>query len=202
MDSGVTDPRMMRTRERALNAALDLLAEHGYADFSVEAVVLRSGVAKTTLYRHWPNRIALLRDAVAALEGETDLPDTGALRTDLVAFFAPRIRVSDTRRWERCMPALVEAAAFHPELAEVVATLTRGVLDGIKTLLERANRRGELAGHPPDLDALASILIGPIVFRRLLLQEAPTQFVVQAHIDFVLAPYSAPLAVPNDSLRS
>ena len=54
------DPRVVRTREKVMSAAIDLLAESGYSGFSVDAIVRRSGVAKTTLYRHWPSRADLL----------------------------------------------------------------------------------------------------------------------------------------------
>ena len=57
------DPRVARTREVVLDAAIDLLAERGYSGFSVEGVVDRTKVAKTTLYRHWPTRDDLLDQA-------------------------------------------------------------------------------------------------------------------------------------------
>ena len=62
------DPRVARTRAVVLDAAIDLLAERGYSGFSVEGVVDRTGVAKTTLYRHWPTRDDLLA-AVAVANG-------------------------------------------------------------------------------------------------------------------------------------
>src|SRR6202034_3827583 len=59
------DPRVARTRAAVLGAAIDLLAERGYSGFSVEGVVERTGIAKTTLYRHWPTRDDLLAAAIA-----------------------------------------------------------------------------------------------------------------------------------------
>src|SRR5437899_1011281 len=37
----------------------ELLSEAGLGGVSVDAVSKRSGVAKTTIYRHWPSRTAL-----------------------------------------------------------------------------------------------------------------------------------------------
>ncbi|MGE2737502.1 helix-turn-helix domain-containing protein [Mycolicibacterium vaccae] len=45
-------------------AAFDILTQSGVGGFSVDEVVRRSGVAKTTIYRHWPSREALVLDAV------------------------------------------------------------------------------------------------------------------------------------------
>jgi AcrR family transcriptional regulator len=179
------DPRVARTRATVLGAAIDLLAERGYAGFSVESVVERTGIAKTTLYRHWPTRDDLLAAVIAKLDGAGPLPDTGSVRQDLQDLFARRVRAARTPQWERCMPALVEAAARHPELAAMIARLTSQILAQIETLLRRGIERGELR---PDLDPqlAASALIGPIVFRRLLLGEAPTLQRVSAVIDLLM----------------
>jgi AcrR family transcriptional regulator len=194
------DPRVARTRATVLGAAIDLLAERGYSGFSVEGVVERTGIAKTTLYRHWPARDDLLAAAIARLDGAGldgsgldsagpdgagSLPDTGSVRQDLLDLQARRVRAARTTQWERCMPALVEAAAHHPELAEVIARLAGQILAQIETLLERGVERGELRdGLDPQL--AASVLIGPIVFRRLLLHEAPTLQRVADVIDLLM----------------
>ena len=185
------DPRVVRTRATVLGAAIDLLAERGYSGFSVEAVVGRTGVAKTTLYRHWPTRDDLLAAAIGQLAGAGQLPDTGSVRQDLLEFFARRVQAAHTRQWERCMPALVEAAARHPELATVVARLTAKALSQVETLLRRGIERGEIRpGINPQL--AASVLMGPLVFRRLLLQEAPTSQRVSTVIDLVMQGISRP----------
>ncbi len=204
------DPRVARTRATVLGAAIDLLAERGYSGFSVEGVVERTGIAKTTLYRHWPTRDDLLAAAIARLDGSGldgsgldgsgldgsgldsarldgagSLPDTGSVRQDLLDLQGRRVRAARTTQWERCMPALVEAAAHDPELAEVIARLTGQILAQIETLLARGVERGELRdGLDPQL--AASVLIGPIVFRRLLLHEAPTLQRVADVIDLLM----------------
>ena len=179
------DPRVTRTRATVLGAAIDLLAESGYSGFSVEAVVARTGVAKTTLYRHWRTRNDLLAAAIAELDGTGPLPDTGSVRQDLLDLLARRVQAAQTRQWNRCMPALVEAASRSPELAEMIATLTSQILGQIETLLRRGIGRGELR-HDLDPQLTASALIGPIVFRRLLLHETPAIHRVSAVIDLLL----------------
>jgi AcrR family transcriptional regulator len=179
------DPRVARTRATVLGAAIDLLAERGYSGFSVESIVERTGVAKTTLYRHWPTRDDLLAAAIAKLDGAGPLPDTGSVRQDIQDLLARRVRAARTPQWERCMPALVEAAARHPELAAMIAQLTSQVLAQIETVLGRGIARGELR-HDLDPQLAASALIGPIVFRRLLLREAPALQRVSAVIDLLM----------------
>jgi AcrR family transcriptional regulator len=193
------DPRVARTRATVLAAAIDLLAERGYSGFSVEGVVERTGVAKTTLYRHWPSRDDLLVAVIAELGGTGPIPDTGSVRQDVLDFFARRVQAARAPQWERCMPALVEAAARHPELAQLVAGLTSQALGQIETLLRRGVERGELR-HDIDPQLAASALMGPVVFRRLLLQEAPTSPRVSAVIDLVMRGISRPEpAAPGDA---
>ena len=54
--AAASDPRIERTRQVVLDAALALVAESGYGAVTIEAVAARSGVAKSTIYRHWPGR--------------------------------------------------------------------------------------------------------------------------------------------------
>ena len=47
------DPRVLVSRERVLTATLDLLVEAGLGELTIDDISRRSGVAKTTIYRHW-----------------------------------------------------------------------------------------------------------------------------------------------------
>ena len=54
-------------------AARALVEERGYPAATIEAIVARSGVAKASIYRRWPNRSALFVDLMGQLT-ETELP--------------------------------------------------------------------------------------------------------------------------------
>src|SRR6478672_6170151 len=51
-----TEARKAETRERIVSAALDQLAEGGYASANVQAVALRAGIATGSVYRHFPSK--------------------------------------------------------------------------------------------------------------------------------------------------
>ena len=80
-------PRSDEARRKALEAARELIVEKGVVNLTIEDVAARSGVAKTTIYRHWPERTALIVDTVNAMFEHLRTPDTGSLRGDLEAFF-------------------------------------------------------------------------------------------------------------------
>ncbi|HYA68777.1 MAG TPA: helix-turn-helix domain-containing protein, partial [Acidimicrobiales bacterium] len=64
---------MERTRQAVLAAASAILEEQGWEAVTHVAVSERSGVGRTTLYRHWPDATALLIEVIAAeaLGGQT-----------------------------------------------------------------------------------------------------------------------------------
>ena len=52
------DPRVVRSRRAVLDAALAELAARGYGAFTIDGVATRAGVARSTIYRLWPDRAA------------------------------------------------------------------------------------------------------------------------------------------------
>src|ERR1700685_3368064 len=75
-----------KIRAAVLAATLAELTETGYTALTVDNVARRAGVHKTTIYRRWKNREALVADAVADRAGTAKMPfpDTGDIGTDLL----------------------------------------------------------------------------------------------------------------------
>ena len=67
-------PRRQETDRSIREAALSLLRERGPAAVTVEAVAAESGVAKTTIYRRYADREAVLRAALGAAIGTPGEP--------------------------------------------------------------------------------------------------------------------------------
>lgn len=142
---GVLGGRSEQVLRRALDAALVELARSGYAGFRMEAVAVRAEVNKTTIYRRWPNRAALVTALVGRMRTplrESPLPDTGALETDLVAAFTRRFdfsRKTEGRAWAR----LVQER-HDPEVAAILGTVVDRRRDEWRAMVARAAARGEL----------------------------------------------------------
>lgn len=62
----VADPRVLRSIDAVRAAALQLFVAGGPRAVTVDAVSESSGVAKTTIYRHWTDRAHLLADTYRA----------------------------------------------------------------------------------------------------------------------------------------
>jgi AcrR family transcriptional regulator len=174
--SGVRAGRSHRVVERVLAAAVAELAESGYAAFRMDAVTAAAGVNKTTVYRRWPSRRALVEAIVGHLETQMrdrPLPDTGALEDDLVAAFSLRGEVAaevEGLAWARLL-----AERAHPDLSALVgAVVTRRQAEW-RALVDRAIRLGEL---PPEtrplllLDLVRALVDDPSLAARGLQDKA------------------------------
>src|SRR3984957_543009 len=166
-----SDPRVVLSRERVLTATLDLLTETGLGGLTIDDVSKHSGVAKTTIYRHWPNRSALIIDACLRMtDGDEEPPDTGSLEGDVRAILTNLAELLVTARWSSILPSIVDAAERDPEIAEVHSRLQRWHAAPLRVALERAALRGELSPEA-DLSAIAAALRGPLYFRRWFSRE-------------------------------
>ena len=179
MDTATTLPRRVRgpraesSRARLLAAAADVLGREGYTALTMERVAAASGVAKTTLYRHWPTKAALCMDLYLDEAGhELADPDTGDVRRDLEAIVNDVVRLQTRTVAGAAFLGLVAEAQIHPssrdaflaEFAERRRGLTRKVLR--RAVARRQLRRGV------DLDLVIDAIGGATTF-RLLQGHAP-----------------------------
>ena len=169
------DPRIERTRRVVLDAALALLVERGYGEVTIEAVAAESGVAKSTIYRHWPSRLELINDAFLELKPTLPVPPEGNVRERLIVVLEHLAQDVAASRWSACLPALIDAAEHDPAARELNFRLASTGRQSLAGLLAEGVRTGEL---PADLDTvlIAEALAGPIILRRLMSAEplAPT----------------------------
>jgi AcrR family transcriptional regulator len=164
------DGRVQRSRERVLSTALELLAETGVNGFTIDQVASRSGVAKTTIYRHWPSREALILEAASQLSGAEEVPDTGSVRSDATAILERLGHLLGSARWATVVPSIVDVAERDPEFAAVHGHIQRGHASPLRAVLVRAVARDELAATT-DLSHVISALIGPLYYRRWFSRE-------------------------------
>jgi AcrR family transcriptional regulator len=165
------DPRVLVSRERVLTATLDLLMKAGLADLTIDDISRRSGVAKTTIYRHWPNRSAIVIDACSRMTDHQEAPpDSGTLDGDLRAILTGIAGLLGTARWSSILPSIVDAAEHDPQFADIHSRIQRGHAAPLRAALDRAALRGEI---PPaaDRNAIAAALLGPLYYRRWFSRE-------------------------------
>jgi AcrR family transcriptional regulator len=79
-------PRREGADEEILRATRELLDEGGYAAFNVDVVAERTGIAKTTIYRRWPAKGALVAAAIGTAPVATEADAIVAEAASLLAF--------------------------------------------------------------------------------------------------------------------
>ena len=162
-----TSARVARSREKLVRAATDLLVEAGPRGVTVDAVADRSGVAKSTLYRHWASRDDMLVDVVRCNVPDSGPPDlslgfAGALRAYIESLAAT---LADPE-WSRIVPALMSLRATMPELAEVVDGDRDSKADVLRSILDLGVDEGLLT-LPIDAEETMILLVGPLVFASI-----------------------------------
>jgi len=164
------DKRVQRSKESVLAETYKLLAEGGIGGVSIDEVSRRSGVSKTTIYRHWPSRSALLLDACSKIGIRPEIPDTGSLGGDVTALAANLAHQLQSARWAAVLPSIIDAAEREPELAKLHAKLHAGLMGPFLAVVERAKKRGELGPRQTTSDVVAAI-VGPFFYRRWFSRE-------------------------------
>lgn len=163
------DPRIARSTRLVREAALAELTEHGYGGFSIESVSRRCGVAKSTIYRHWPGRLALVADAFESLDvqppGEEEGPASAPARVEeLLRHLAEAMRDS---KLGGCLPALIEASEHDPDVARFLRGFSARRRQALVEAIEHGVSTGDLRpGVPAEETALA--LSGAIIYCRLM----------------------------------
>src|SRR5262245_58993441 len=111
------DPRIERSRELVLRAAIEELGAAGYGGLSIESVAARAGVAKSTIYRHWPDRVSLIADAFEAAHQHSVPPVEGlSARQSLELMLRHVAEVVVDPAFSAPIPALIEGAERDPQL--------------------------------------------------------------------------------------
>lgn len=150
-----------------LGAATSILVEAGPRAVTVDAVAERSGVAKSTIYRHWSSRQELLVDVMRA-----NVPDVPPPARDLGFEEALRqlvrglATVLDDPEWRAIMPAMVSLQQHLPEVADVFHEDQHEKFAILADVLARGANEGVIP-HDIDTELAAHVLIGPIVFAVL-----------------------------------
>jgi TetR/AcrR family transcriptional regulator of autoinduction and epiphytic fitness len=168
------DPRVERSRRVVCRAALDELAAAGYGAFTIESVAARAGVSRSTIYRHWPDKLALIADAYEILNqqpGPAAGADGESARARIERLLRHLAEVFQDSLVSACLPALVEGAEHDRRLGSFLHQYSDRRRQALVDAVAAGVASGEIA---PTVDAeLAGIaLAGAIVYCRLLTAES------------------------------
>jgi AcrR family transcriptional regulator len=179
-------PRSEQARRAIFRSTLNLLQHTGFPDLTIEAIAADAGVGKTTVYRWWPDKGALVVDAFASsTETKLHFPDTGSVYRDMSLQMNQFLGILRTRRG-RIVAELLGAGQSDPELLAAFRErfLRPRRQEAYKTL-RRGIERGELSPSL-DLDLVLDVLYGAIYMRFLIRHDELTEDYVKEVCQLVL----------------
>ena len=183
-------PRDPEVDEAILAAAMDLLAEVGYARLTMDQVAARARVGKASVYLRWPNKVALVAEAIqhrAAVVPE--IPDTGELRNDMLVFLRALLRRKSAA--EPAVAAVSGEIASNPELRKAWRHgLTGALWACVRLIVERAIKRGELQAGS-DVEMLSMLPLTLLQNWRLEHGRGPDDAVIERIVDQFYTPSPA-----------
>jgi AcrR family transcriptional regulator len=178
--------RSARVQAAVFEATFQLLEEGGYEGLSMASIAERAGVHETSLYRRWETKEQLVFDAVNhRVAQEIPVPDTGVLRSDLVAVLQSlRLFLQSTVGQALLQTAV---ATLHlPELCAFRQEHWRQRRAHLQILFDRAIARGELSPQV-DCQLLLETLSGIMYMRLFVVNEPVDEMVPERVVDLILS---------------
>ena len=149
-------PRNAWADEAIIEAVLALLTSGQSVDgVSIESVAAKAGVGKATIYRRWPNKEALLIDAVASMKGPLPVPAGKSVREDLVLIVASG-RSKSLERQSKATACLLPELVRSPQMHRVHQSIMEPRRELMRQVLRAGIDRGELRA---DLDIEMTLLV-------------------------------------------
>lgn len=175
--------RSERSRDAILDAAWELFGRIGLRELSIEAIAKAAGVGKTTIYRWWPTKSAVVFDALERhFHSVIPFPDTGSVVQDLRKQMRSAATMLQSPVGSAYL-ALVAEGQHDPDLARALIERIIGPRRAeARDVLVRGVARGEL-GADLDPDVVVDLLYGPLYY-RMLVTRAP---LTRRYIDGLLA---------------
>ncbi|MBH1933740.1 TetR/AcrR family transcriptional regulator [Streptomyces sp. AV19] len=172
-------PRSAEADRAILDATRAALVELGWSKLTMGDVAARAGVAKTTLYRRWAGKNALVVDAVADLFDEhLELPDLGSLQADIEGVVLRFAELLDRPETKTALMAVVAESTRDEALRERIRSAIVERQKGLVLLgRSRAQARGELPAEESagaaarTADLIFDVIAGAVVHRTLVSAE-------------------------------
>ncbi len=162
-------PRDEDARARILQASLEALEDLGYPGVTSEAIAERAGASKATIYRWWPNKEAVMLEALREdVALELPFPDSGSLKEDIRIQLQNFVELLNGPRG-RVFKGMIAAAQSDPEVAAAFLSIW------VRPRREFARRGMERYGTElrpgVDLGVVLDELYGPLYYRLLIGHE-------------------------------
>lgn len=182
--------RDLGAQDAILKATRELLLEGGYPKLTIESVARRAGVGKSTIYRWWNTKGALVLEATSQHLEIGVVPDTGITREDLLVAARQLVETFTDRLASIVIFAVIAHLEDDPSMAATfVGTWVNPWRESAAEAIDRGIARGDLPADT-DGDLLLDVMVGTVFQRTLVLTEPKTSGLAETLVEMILAgPY-------------
>jgi AcrR family transcriptional regulator len=179
-------PRRGEIDSAILQATVDELIERGFLAASMESIAQRAGIAKTTLYRRWPNTSELTLEAMRAFEPDNGQDPHGSVRDQIVWLVdVMRLKWGDPR-YAAMMRRVAADGSVQPQMYRQARDRLIGPhVQRLNTVLMQGVDEGLIRGDI-DIDWIRQLLIAPVMAAAMTLRGMLSRAQVEASVDTVL----------------
>ncbi len=164
-----SDPRFIATRNLALEAALKIFQANNVLAVTHASVSAKTGIARSTLYRHWPKVERLRKDAMLRVaRPPTIAPRTnGPLKADLNWMLGLLMAALNETPWGKIAPQMIAAAVDDEDAKSAINSFMEDRRMDMMSVFQSAEQRGELAPDAP-VENLIEMAISVPYHRKLV----------------------------------
>ncbi len=184
-------PLSEAARAKMIMAAQELAMLHGVDGVTIDEVARRSGVAKTTIYRHFGSTDELLIAAVEEMIEEIEPPDTGSFDGDLRQVIDGFMRVASAPALRHLFVSMLGRAIDDPEFAELYRSVKEQRHVPLRVAIQRGMARGEV-DPSIDIEVALNFVQGPFVAKRVIENDDLSERELDQLIDLVVRALSPP----------
>lgn len=160
-------PRSEKSRRSILKAVNALLLRMSVQDLSIEAIAKKAKVGKTTIYRWWPNKTAVVMDALVNQPGmNAPLPSASSHAEAVEMLIDKLLRLLSSPNGQIIAQLFSEAQSDEKSLEVFEQNFLAPLTDAIQYSIERGKEEGEFR-RDIDTDMAVDIVCGPIFFRLM-----------------------------------
>ncbi|MBV9387258.1 MAG: TetR/AcrR family transcriptional regulator [Chroococcidiopsidaceae cyanobacterium CP_BM_ER_R8_30] len=164
-------PRSAKSHQAILQATLELLAEVGFERMTIDAIAIRAGAGKTTIYRRYNSKEELVADAIESLREEVVIPDTGMLWGDIDALIQNAAQITLNPLGRQTVAMIISSASSNPQFAQIYwKKYLQPRRQAFAVVIERAKTRNEIPGNlDPALlfDTMSGIMLYAQIFQPI-----------------------------------
>ena len=160
-------PRSEKSRKNILKATNSLLLHMSVQELSIEAIAKKAKVGKTTIYRWWPNKAAVVMDALISQPGlAAPLPTPKNNAEAITLQLEKLIRMLDSNNGDTIAQLFSEAQASDEARNIFTSNFLSPLVDALQYSLEQGIEEKEFRSSL-DIKTAVDMLCGPIFFRLM-----------------------------------